>query len=130
MFNAYVLGFASLLVLGVAIAGWIRAIYAVSIIQHRTLAITTFALAALLACATFFNGADWISGTAAGVSLLVSVLFFVTIAIGKQTAANPQGIAIGEPLPHFTTLDEFGETFDSQSLIGNPALIKFFRGHW
>ena len=39
-------------------------------------------------------------------------------------------IRIGDTIPAFSALDENGELFESKTLAGKPALIKFFRGHW
>lgn len=39
-------------------------------------------------------------------------------------------LKFGEPLPAFSLEDTEGGTVTSQSFVGNPALILFFRGNW
>ena len=39
-------------------------------------------------------------------------------------------IQVGDVLPSFEGIDEFGESFNSESLQGQLVLIKFFRAHW
>ena len=50
-------------------------------------------------------------------------------AIGKQKTGDG-AIRVGATIPAFSALDEHNQTFESASLAGTPALIKFFRGHW
>ncbi len=46
----------------------------------------------------------------------------------KNVAAK--AVAVGDIIPSFSAPDEDGTIFNSASLAGSPALIKFFRGHW
>ena len=57
------------------------------------------------------------------------MFFAFTVAIGKQKVGD-RAIRVGDTIPDFTALDEFGQTFDSSALAGHPVLIKFFRAHW
>jgi peroxiredoxin len=51
------------------------------------------------------------------------------VSISRQQLGD-DAIAVGSTIPSFTATDEHGKIFDSQSLAGQPVLIKFFRGHW
>jgi cytochrome oxidase Cu insertion factor (SCO1/SenC/PrrC family) len=62
-------------------------------------------------------------------AVFASTFFLLTVAIGSQKVTD-DAIEVGATIPSFTATDEHGQTFDSQSLAGHPALIKFFRGHW
>ena len=85
--------------------------------------------AALLAVIALFGGAGWLGGSAAALALLVSGFLLFTVAVSRQRV-GPGAVSVGSPLPRFLAPDEHGASFDSASLSGHPALIKFFRGHW
>jgi hypothetical protein len=71
----------------------------------------------------------WFGGVTATLAILIGSFFPFTVAISRQeVAAN--AIRVGDSIPVFSALDENGEVFESKTLAGRPALIKFFRGHW
>jgi hypothetical protein len=81
------------------------------------------------ALAAIDQGAGLVSGTLAGLSLLVGVVYFVLLALSGQSKQVP-AVAVGSPLPGFSAPDENDQVFDLASLEGRPVLLKFFRGHW
>jgi len=68
-------------------------------------------------------------GAAAGWATALGFLFLYLVMTGAQRAGDDM-IRVGDAIPAFTATDAAGNTFDSNELAGNPALIKFFRGHW
>ena len=59
---------------------------------------------------------------------LAAFLLYLT-ATGAQSVAD-DGIQVNDAIPAFVAPDDSGNDFDSASLAGSRALIKFFRGHW
>jgi uncharacterized membrane protein YedE/YeeE len=94
------------------------------LLNSLAVAATVFGVAALMREPGIFGG------LLAGVSILVGAVFlglgFFLSAMSKQSPA----VAVGAPLPVFIAPDENGNPFDIASLLGNPVLLKFFRGHW
>jgi len=82
-----------------------------------------------LAIAAFFSEPGVIGGSLAAVAAFMSLFWLLATAAGKQKTGAPKAI-VGQPLPAYTALNEDGSSFDSQSLVGAPYLLKFFRGHW
>lgn len=123
------LGFAALVLgLGTALA-WFRTNNTVGIPDDRTLFVVGFLLAVALGAGAFVRGTKWYGGIAALVGILVGILLPMTIYISPQQL-GPNAILVGDTLPKFTAVDEFGKAFDSESLQGHLVLIKFFRAHW
>ena len=123
------LGFAALVLgLGTAVA-WFRTNSAYGIPEDRTLFVLGFALAVALGIGAFVRGTRWYGGIAALVGMLVGVFLPYTMYISPQQL-GPNAIQVGDPIPAFTAVDEFGKAFDSESLQGHLVLIKFFRAHW
>jgi len=108
---------------------WFRQIGQVDIPENRTLFVVGFLGAAALGVAAFVKGAGWLGGAASVVAILIGSFLPFTMSISRQEVA-PQGIQVGQTIPHFAAPDDHGEIFDSDSLQGHPVLIKFFRAHW
>ena len=108
---------------------WFRQARAVAIPENRTLFVLAFLLAAGLGIGAFVARTRWFGGLAAIGAILIGVFLPLTVAISRQELA-PNGIRVGETIPHFTAIDDQGRTFDSQELQGQLVLMKFFRGHW
>ncbi len=82
--------------------------------------------------------AQWMAGsTAQGIQpgvptatvgfalLLVYVFWYSRFGRGQS-----QVLATGQPLPAFSAMQADGSTFETSRLLGQPALILFFRGNW
>ncbi|MFK8020497.1 MAG: hypothetical protein AB8B86_12055 [Pseudomonadales bacterium] len=82
-----------------------------------------------LSITAFYSEPGVLGSLVATVASFMSLFWLLVTAAGKQKTDTPK-IVIGRALPAFTALNEDGSPFDSQSLDGNPYLIKFFRGHW
>ena len=108
---------------------WIIEIRQVDIPENRIGFVVGFLAAVALGVAAFFKGPGWIGGAAATLAIVIGGFFNFTVAISEQELAAG-AIQVGDSLPPFTALTDKGERFDSATLIGNPTLIKFFRGHW
>jgi hypothetical protein len=128
MDDAY-LGLASLAVVGISSHLWIRALKRVAIPKNRGGFVAACVVAAGLGVTALAGEPGWLGGIPAGMAVFASTFFLLTVAIGSQKVTD-DAIEVGATIPSFTATDEHGQTFDSQSLAGHPALIKFFRGHW
>ena len=123
------LGVLALVVAAATVALWFRQIGQVDIPEDRTTYVIFFLSAAALGIGAFVAGARWFGGVAAALAIIIGSFFPFTVAISRQeVAAN--AIRVGDSIPVFSALDENGEVFESKTLAGKPALIKFFRGHW
>lgn len=60
-----------------------------------------------------------------GIGLLVYVFWYSRFQRDEAVFLKP-----GEALPRFQLEDESGEPFYSDSLLGQPALLIFYRGNW
>lgn len=123
------LGLGALVLAIGAIAIWAQQIRAVAIPEDRTLFVLVFGAAAALGVSAFVAGTRWFGGMAAVVAVLLSSLVLLTISISRQEVAAG-AIAVGDVIPSFASVDEFGEPFDSDTLHDHLLLIKFFRAHW
>jgi hypothetical protein len=124
-----ILGVLALVVAAVTVALWFRRIGQVDIPDDRTTYVIFFLSAVALGVGAFVAGTRWFAGVAAALAILIGSFFPFTIAISRQEVpANV--IRVGDSIPAFSALDENGEVFESKSLAGKPALVKFFRGHW
>ena len=111
------------------VALWFRQIGQVDIPEDRTTYVIFFLSAPALGIGAFAAGARWFGGVAAALAIIIGSFFPFTVAISRQeVAAN--AIRVGDSIPVFSALDENGEVFESKTLAGKPALIKFFRAHW
>ena len=123
------LGILALVVAAATVALWFRQIGQVDIPEDRTTYVIFFLSAAALGVGAFVVGVRWFGGVAAALAIIIGSFFPFTVAISRQeVAAN--AIRVGDSIPVFSALDENGEVFQSKTLAGKPALIKFFRGHW
>ena len=123
------LGVLGLVVATATVVLWFRRIGEVDIPEDRTTYVIFFLSAVALGVGAFVAGARWFGGVAAVLAIVIGSFFPFTVAISRQeVAAN--AIQVGGSIPVFSALDENGEVFDSATLAGKPALIKFFRGHW
>ena len=123
------LGFLALVVAAVTVVLWFRQINQVDIPEDKTAYVIFFLFAAALGVGAFVTGTRWFGGVAAALAIIIGSFFPFTVAISPQEVA-PDAIRVGDSIPVFSALDENGELFESKTLAGKPALIKFFRGHW
>lgn len=123
------LGIVALLLTTAAIALWIRAIKTVAVGSSRIWYIGVFVVTTCISIASFSLGSHWVGDISAGLSIFVAMFFFLTAAIGPQKV-GAGALTVGSMLPPFSGNDEHGNHFDSSQLMGQPVLIKFFRGHW
>jgi hypothetical protein len=128
MADAY-LGLASLVVVGISIGLWIRALKRVEIPKNRGGFVATWIVAAGLGVTALACEPGWLGGIPAGLAVFASTFLLLTVVVGGQKVGD-EAIRVGATIPDFTATDEHGQTFESQSLAGHPVLIKFFRGHW
>lgn len=118
------------LVLAVACAAlWFYQVRQVDIPEDRTAFVLVFLAAAGLGVAALVKGAGWIGGVPAGLAIFIGILLPFTIAVSPQEA-EARAIQVGDTIPHFTSTEDSGKAFDSESLDGHLVLIKFFRAHW
>lgn len=127
--SAMTLGCGALALALVAAVQWFRAVHQVALPQRRTGYMLIMLAVSAAAAIALTNSPGWLGGAAAVIALTIAGLFLLTVAISKQVTAD-DAIKVGDTIPAFTATDENGESFDSIALAGNPALIKFFRGHW
>ena len=123
------LGWLAFGITAVGVVLWVRAVRRVAIPVNRGLFVAAAIAALALGGVALFSQPGWLAGSAAALSVLFGFFFLLTFAIGAQKVSE-SGIRVGARIPDFTALDEHGQRFDSRSLAGRPALIKFFRGHW
>ena len=119
----------ALVVAAATVALWFRQIGQIDIPEDRTTYVIFFLSAAALGVGAFVAGVRLFGGVTAALAIIIGSFFPFTVAISRQeVAANT--IRVGDSIPVFSALDENGEVFESKTLAGKPALIKFFRGHW
>ena len=82
-----------------------------------------------LAAFAIAGGSGWATWLPAGVALLGALFVLATISISRQKVEEG-AVGVGDAMPAFQAPDDSGALFDSASLAGRPALLKFFRGHW
>jgi hypothetical protein len=118
--------------LGTAVAflvGWFVMNRQVGIPEDRTFFVSGFLAAVALGVAAFVRGTRWYGGLAAVFAILIGIFLPATMAVSPQKVAAG-AIQVGDTIPRFEAVDEFGKRFDSGSLHGHLLLIKFFRAHW
>ncbi len=111
------------------VAIWFRQAREVAIPENRVVFLAFWGLAVVLGVAAFVKRTRWFGGVAAVLGIVLGALLPFTVAISRQEVA-PNGIKVGETMPHFTALDDQGQSFDSATLAGQLVLLKFFRAHW
>ena len=82
-----------------------------------------------LVASSFFFEVTFLSGLIALPALALGLFWFASAALGGQKTNVPK-IAVGQPLPEFSALNEDASMFRSGEMEGTPYLLKFFRGHW
>ncbi|MGI9433124.1 MAG: hypothetical protein ACR2PQ_12960 [Myxococcota bacterium] len=127
--SATVLGIVSAVIVVGAGVSWFRAVGRVQLPKDRRGYLAVWLLGGALGIAALTSGAGWVGGIPAGIAILGTAFFLLTVTISPQKAA-PDVISVGAPIPEFSAPDDKGGTFESASLAGNPTLVKFFRGHW
>ena len=123
------LGLAALGMATAFFVAWFAVNRQVGIPEDRTVFVIGFLLAAALGIAAFVRGTKWYGGLAALFAILIGVFLPLTMSVSRQQVAAG-AIQVGDTIPHFEAVDEFGKRFDSASLHGHLVLIKFFRAHW
>lgn len=123
------MGLLALVVVLVTLGLWAQQIRQVDIPANRTLFVIVFLSATALGVAAFVAGTRWFGGFAAVVAIFLGSLVPLTIAVSRQDVVGG-AVGVGDVIPHFTAIDEFGEPFDSVALQDRLLLIKFFRAHW
>lgn len=109
---------------------WFRLLTAVKIPKNRSIYILLFILSLCMGIASLAIGTENIlASIGAGLAILVSTLYLLTVAIGNQKGGTGKFV-VGKPLPVFSAVDENNISFDITTLSGQPILLKFFRGHW
>jgi hypothetical protein len=109
---------------------WFYLARQVNLPDDRTLFVIAFLAAAALGVAAYLKGTSLAGGFPPAVAILIGLFLPFTIAISPQTLDTAKVIQVGDTIPHFTAVDDKGETFDSAALHGHLLLIKFFRAHW
>ncbi len=122
-------GFASFLLMIISGVLWFRAINRVALPKNRLRYVFTWVVAVLLGVMALSGEPGWLGGVPAALGTFSACLLLFTVLISRQKLAT-DAIAVGLSIPDFNAPDENGEIFDSSSLSGHPALIKFFRGMW
>ena len=120
------LGIIAFIVVLVTTARWFWLVFKVNVPERPTYYALAWTVGAVL-------GAVAVVAKSGTVYALIALALGAMLAFLSSTSAQRVGerpIAVGDRLPSFTAIDENGEIFDSQSLLGTPAIIKFFRGHW
>jgi hypothetical protein len=123
------LGLLSLALLVGSAAVWFRGAMRVAVPENRTVYVVIWFTAAALGVTSLVMGVGWVGGIAAGISAVVGLLLCMLVGISRQRVGE-NGITVGATIPAFSAPDDEGESFESTSLSGHTALIKFFRGHW
>lgn len=108
---------------------WFRRAFQLRLPRNRSAYVAVWLLGGALGVLAFAQGAGWGAGLPAGLAILGSAFFCLTVAVSRQQVAA-DAVTVGAMLPAFRAPDEHGALFDSASLLGHPVLIKFFRGHW
>ena len=123
------LGVAALLLAVATALAWFRKANAVAIPEDPTLFVIAFLGAVALGVAAFVTGTRWFGGVPALLGMFIGGLLPFTMSINDQAVADG-AIAVGDQIPAFRSVDEFGQVFDSVELHDHLLLIKFFRAHW
>jgi peroxiredoxin len=70
----------------------------------------------------------WAPLSAALVNLFILLLYiFWYSRFGRYESPH---LSVGSKLPHIELKDSDGAQFDSESLLGSPAILLFYRGNW
>lgn len=125
---ATALGIFSALVVVATFGLWFQRIRQVRIPADRTSWVLAALAGAVLGALALANGPGWIGGLPAAFALLVGTLFVLLVGISAQRTEG--AVEVGDVVPDATALDDTGATVRLSDFRGQPALYKFFRGHW
>lgn len=117
------------LLLVICTSFWVRGIRRVRLPKNRVIFIAGWALAATLSVAGALSEPGYVSVPLALVTTLLSLFMLFTVAISRQSV-GAKAIQVGETIPSFVAFDDGGHEVNSEDLLGNTILLKFFRGHW
>ena len=109
--------------------GWFAMNNAVGVPENRTFFVLGWLLAIALGLGAFVRGTRWYGGIAAALGIFIGTFLPMTVYISPQQV-GAGAVQVGDTIPQFKAVDEFGEWFDSEALQGHHVLIKFFRAHW
>jgi hypothetical protein len=123
------MGIAALVLVIVSGVLWFRAAGAVQLPENRSLYVAAWLGGIALAGLSLSDSSGWPEAPAAMIAILGSSFLLLTVAISRQKVGE-SAIRLGDSLPEFSAVDEHGVGWESSSLIGQPVLLKFFRGHW
>ena len=124
------LGLGAFLIVATSVALWVVAFRRVAIPENRTAYVASWLLGGTLGVLSLaFNESGGWSAAPAWFAVSMAGLLLFTVSISRQKLGD-SAIRVGDRIPAFTALDEFGKAFDSRDLAGQFTLIKFFRGHW
>lgn len=82
-----------------------------------------------VALSALFIGANGYEPLLVSIGLLAGYLLYDFWYSNLQREESPL-LAVGQTLPNFSVFRADGSELNSDSLIGSPALILFFRGNW
>lgn len=123
------LGILALVVALACTVAWFYQARQVDLPENRIAFVAVWLSAVGLGVAAFVKGAGWIGALPALGGIVIGAFLPFTVFISPQQAAS-DAIQLGEAIPHFTSVDDRGQPFDSAILEGKPVLMKFFRAHW
>ena len=120
------LGLFALLLLIAATTHWFFRTWQVNIPKNSIAYKIAWLTGLLMGCFAYYQStSDPFAPWAMGVGAMMVYLVFT----GGQKITG-ETIDVGDDLPIFSAVDEFGNNFESTQLSGKPILLKFFRGHW
>ena len=129
MTTATIVGLTGLALFVATTMMWFTRASQVAIPDNRAVFLAGWSLAALLGLVSVTNmGANWLSYIFGGLAIFGGGGLLALYALKNQKAGN--AIIVGDTAPTFEALDDQGQTYTSDALMGTPTLIKFFRGHW
>lgn len=108
---------------------WFLRAHRVDLPEDRRGFVAVWAVGVLLAIAALAGSGGLAAGLPAVLALIGGGFLLFTVAVSRQELGD-EAVRVGGRVPAFQATDDRGESFDSQSLAGSPALLKFFRGHW
>ena len=123
------MGLAAIVLVVVSGVLWFRAAAAVRLPENRSLYVAAWLVGIVLAGLSLAGSPGWTEGLAAMIAIFGSSFLLLTVAISRQKVGE-SAIRPGDSIPEFSAVDEHGVRWESSSLIGQPLLLKFFRGHW
>ena len=125
---ATLLGILSAIVVVGTFVLWFRRIRQVRIPADRTIWVVSALTGAALGAFALASAPGWIGGLPAVFAVLVGTLFVVLVGISAQRTEG--AIDVGDAVPDVSAPDDTGATVALADFRGQPALYKFFRGHW